>query len=537
MVPMRLEAGLRRRVRAAFGMIAVAALSALLMAPASAQFWPFGGAQQRPPQRVPQQRQQQQPQQYNPFGNWFSPSAPSQQDRQQAAPQADHSRPPAPLRKAAESASAAPNRIVVLGDAMADWLASGLEDAFAEKPEFGILRRARTISGLIRPDPRREIEFSQLVRETVAADKPKFIVMMVGFHDRQTIRERPAQPAPAKQAPQAAPEDPEGSDPDSPESRARASAEAQNAELRKAEQKKAAQAEQKAAPVNTGPMEFHTEQWEAAYVKRIDATIAALRSAGVPVFWVGLPPQRDPRRSADATYLNELYRVRAERAGIVFVDIWDGFVDEGGRYALSGPDFEGQIRRLRSGDGVFFTKAGARKLAHYVEREIQRGIVSTAIPVALPVPEPATPAVPGRAGPRPLAGPVVPLTAPFGMGNELLGGGTTKPIPNDPTATRVLVRGEPMAPMFGRADDFTWPRGSAPPAAAAAPPQPATAAAPAADPAPAPAPAQPKAAPKSPRAVTPNPPAEKGPPPRPRAQTSGSGPPRPPMEITPYFGR
>ena len=48
------------------------------------------------------------------------------------------------------------------------------------------------------------------------------------------------------------------------------------------------------------------------------------------------------------------------------------FVDEAGRYLQQGPDFEGQIRRLRSYDGVFFTQAGARKLAHYVEREVTR---------------------------------------------------------------------------------------------------------------------------------------------------------------------
>ena len=71
-------------------------------------------------------------------------------------------------------------------------------------------------------------------------------------------------------------------------------------------------------------------------------------------------------------YLNDLYRARAEKAGIIYVDVWDGFVDEGGRFTLQGPDFEGQIRRLRAGDGVHFTKAGARKLAHYVEREIRR---------------------------------------------------------------------------------------------------------------------------------------------------------------------
>ena len=205
-------------------------------------------------------------------------------------------------------------------------------------------------------------------------------------------------------------------------------------------------------------MEFQTEAWQAAYVQRIDATIAALKSANVPVFWVGLPPQRDTRQSADAVYLNELYRARAERAGIVYVDIWDGFVDEAGRYVLQGPDFEGQIRRLRSGDGLYFTRAGARKLAHYVEREILRSLMATQTPVALPAPEPAVHRSRRAPAPRPLAGPVVPLTASIGGGNELLGGGPARPSGSDPLATRVLVRGEPVTAPAGRADNFVWPR-------------------------------------------------------------------------------
>jgi hypothetical protein len=44
---------------------------------------------------------------------------------------------------------------------------------------------------------------------------------------------------------------------------------------------------------NLGPLEFHREKWEAAYVKRIDAAIAALKSASIPVFWVSLPAQPD----------------------------------------------------------------------------------------------------------------------------------------------------------------------------------------------------------------------------------------------------
>ena len=62
-------------------------------------------------------------------------------------------------------------------------------------------------------------------------------------------------------------------------------------------------------------------------------------------------------------------------------------MDEQGRFSTRGPDFEGQMRLLRAGDGVHFTKFGARKLAHYVERELRR--VLSATPVALTTPEPA----------------------------------------------------------------------------------------------------------------------------------------------------
>jgi hypothetical protein len=219
----------------------------------------------------------------------------------------------------------------------------------------------------------------------------------------------------------------------------------------------------RSAAGNAGPFEFRSERWEAAYIRRIDATIVALKSAGVPVFWVGLPPQRATRATTDSTYLNELYRQRAEKAGIVYVDVWEGFVDSSGQFAAQGPDFEGQIRRLRSGDGVYFTKPGARKLAHYVEREIQRTLANRTTPVALPTaiePALAPGTRPGGPAQRPLVGPVVPLTALATGQNELLGSGPARPANgSDPVATRVLTKGEAIAAPSGRADDFSWPRG------------------------------------------------------------------------------
>jgi hypothetical protein len=55
---------------------------------------------------------------------------------------------------------------------------------------------------------------------------------------------------------------------------------------------------------------------------------------------------------------------------------------------------------------VYFTRPGARKLAHYVEREVTRLFAARSAPIALPS-QPATPdanAPPGQPALRPLAG-------------------------------------------------------------------------------------------------------------------------------------
>jgi uncharacterized protein len=450
--------GAFRGLRSALRLAAIATVSVALLVPASAQFWsPFGGrSQQRPSQQGG----------FNPFGGFFGGPPP-----QNPAPPADYSRAPPPPQRKVDAAAVTTN-LVVVGDSMADWLAYGLEEAFAETPEMAIVRKHRTTAGLIRYDTRRDVEWPQVVKEMIAADKPKVLVMMIGAHDRQAIRERTPTPAPGRNAaapkqqqqqqsvtappPPPAPIDPELQPPQPGE---------RNAELPETPAEDPTPESPRPAAGNAGPFEFRSERWEAAYIRRIDATIAALKSAGVPVFWVGLPPQRATRATADSTYLNELYRQRAEKAGIVYVDVWEGFVDSSGQFAAQGPDFEGQIRRLRSGDGVYFTKAGARKLAHYVEREIQRTLANRTTPVALPSAiEPALVpgARPGGPAQRPLVGPVVPLTVLTTGQNELLGGGPARPATGtDPVATRVLTKGEAIAAPSGRADDFSWPRGSA----------------------------------------------------------------------------
>jgi hypothetical protein len=424
------------------GMLAAAgvAVVAMLTGSASAQWFD---------ERFPWQRQR----------NWFSPPGPPAQPAEPPKP-VDYSRAPAPKKTDAVPTT----HVVVMGDAMADWLAYGLELAAAESPDIGITRKHKTVSGLIRAevkhDPRGDHpDWPQAARDVLAAEPANFVVFMLGLNDRKSIREPVVARKPADTS-----KDPT-KDPTKTAKPAQAGEDAQADAPDDAEQTPIAEPEP-ARPGATASHEFRSERWVELYDKRIDDTIAALKSKNVPVFWVGLPPIRGTRSSSDAGFLNELFRSRAEKAGITYIDVWDGFVDEAGRYVNFGPDFEGQRRRLRSEDGVYFTKAGARKLAHYVEREIQRAMVTRATPVALPVPdEPAAPA-PARGTPgvtvRPLAGPVMPLTSTRDS-DELLGAGTPRQSITDAVASKVLVKGEALAAPAGRSDDFTWPhRGIAP---------------------------------------------------------------------------
>ncbi len=337
--------------------------------------------------------------------------------------------------------------VVVIGDSLADWLAYGLEETLAESPEIGVARKIRPTSGLVRYEAHNDtLEWSQAVKDVLATEKPAAIVVMLGLNDRLPLRDRAPPPRPGAAANPALADAAQGKATNEPaqqegEHSAAAAAEAQHA-----------------AP--GGSYDFHTDKWAELYAKRIDDMIAALKSKGAPVLWVGLPAIRGPRSSSDMSYLDELFRERAEKAGIVYVDIWDGFVDENGRYTVQGPDFEGQTRRLRSVDGVHFTKAGAVKLAHYVEHELRRVMSNRVAPVAMPAPEEQAPAKGGGNGARPVAGPVVPLTAAAaGEQGDLLGaGGKPVPVSSDPIAARVLNRGDAIAAPSGRADDFSWPR-------------------------------------------------------------------------------
>jgi hypothetical protein len=487
-------------------LVALAVAIALLIGiadPASAQFFNFGGFGS-----PPQQQQRPAPPRSN-GGGWFGGDffAPFQQPTPQR-PREDFSRAPVPAKR-----DTVPERnVLVLGDAMADWLAYGLEDVYVEQPDMGVIRKHKAASGLIKYQPRGEpADWAAAAKGILATEKPDAIVVMLGLNDRVAMRE-PAVDKSAdkkgdkkedKKDARAKPGDaakpatkPDGS----PDAAAKPDDKPVDTELSLDDAADNGDtpptiAPEKSARSPNGVYQFREERWVELYTKKIEEMIGVLKSRGVPVVWVGLPAIYGQKGTADMLFLDALYRDAAGKAGITYVDVWDGFVDEAGRFLLKGPDFEGQIRPLRSRDGVYFTERGARKLAHYVEREVTRLLASRTGPIALPT-EPATPdanAVPGQPAPRPLAGPILPLVASSVGTDQLLGGPGSRPAAVDALAARTLVKGEPLAAPAGRADDFAWPRreigreqakgespvasttpdGSVPAATPAAPPKPA----------------------------------------------------------------
>jgi hypothetical protein len=306
----------------------------------------------------------------------------------------------------------------VIGDSLAELLAAGLKERLQETNRAAaVVKRARSSSGMVRDDYH---DWGKAVTELLAgAEKVDLLVIMMGSNDRQPLRDE------------------------------------------------------------TGSHEFRSERWRELYEKRVDALLEKAREKKVPVQWVGNPVMQGARFSADMIYLNDILRARVARAGQVYTDIWEAFADAEGGYSAIGPDMSGQQARLRTVDGVHFTRSGIAKLGFFAARDVEHILrkdggqpVVASLPneisellkrdapgeergVALPLPGSldALPLVPEK----PAAGPIIELTAaPLAQDGKLL---TRRPValPGGSAlmTERFLAYGRPPQPKHGRADDFS----------------------------------------------------------------------------------
>jgi hypothetical protein len=114
-----------------------------------------------------------------------------------------------------------------------------------------------------------------------------------------------------------------------------------------------------------------TPEWTNIYQTRAAQFVSTIRAANKPLIWVGLPPMSKSDYSKAIGQINGIQRLAAFGGGAEFVDIYDRFVGEDGKYSSSGPDLNGNRVRMRKDDGIHFSAAGADKLAFYLSQTIK----------------------------------------------------------------------------------------------------------------------------------------------------------------------
>ena len=288
--------------------------------------------------------------------------------------------------------------VLVVGDFMAGALAEGLIEAFETSANVRIIEKWNGSSGFVRSD---FYDWPASLPAIIAEVKPAAVIIMLGTNDRQQLLadgERVTQGTPA---------------------------------------------------------------WSAEYEKRVRAMAEALKAGGAPAVWVGQPALRSSQMTASMLAFNDIYRRNIEAAGGVFVDIWDGFVDETGAFQQMGPDMNGLPARLRGSDGISFSKAGKRKAAFYVEKPLRLLLNETGLPAIAALPKSGTAGFIGPMLPAPV---VIVRTDPISLNDPQLDGGTellgAAPAPARPAGAKsprdqLVEDGIAPKAQAGRVDDFT----------------------------------------------------------------------------------
>lgn len=202
-------------------------------------------------------------------------------------------------------------KLQAYGDAFADGVLVGLTEGFAGDSRVDVSRKARTIVGLMRNDFEDDMRAEEGVRDAVHV-----AVVMVGINDRVVLRDAGGRRTLVGSA-----------------------------------------------------------EWRTEYGRRVERLIRVLKRKNAAIYWVGLPIMARPEVNDDAQVMNDIVRQKLYLAGAKYIDIQAQFSDDAGNYSAYGPDLTGKSRLLREANGITFTPAGNRKLAHFIEQELKRDLL------------------------------------------------------------------------------------------------------------------------------------------------------------------
>ena len=188
-----------------------------------------------------------------------------------------------PAKPAVEKAPGA-TRLAVFGDSMAIDLAKALGRLYAEDPNLVIIAQGVGDSSFVRPD---FFDWNKTVTEQIAANSFDIAVIIIGINDRQKMR---------------------------------------------------------IDGVSYGSL---TPEWTAVYSARVADFVTQLRNANKPAIWVGLPPMEAPSYAKAINQISQIQKLAVFSGGAEFLDIYERFATEDGKYTTHGPDLNGNRVRIR----------------------------------------------------------------------------------------------------------------------------------------------------------------------------------------------
>jgi uncharacterized protein len=215
-----------------------------------------------------------------------------------------------------DAAPRGPRKVLILGDSLA---ATGfgalLEDKLDAHPDVVAFRKAKSASGLARPDfydwfdqGARQVEFR----------KPDMVVVVMGGNDGQDIP----------------------------------------------------------AWKGSSRVQWGSPNWPSAYRGRVDdflgkITVPVEGEDGARVFWLGLPMMGMRSLEKKLVLIRQIQQeaVAALGAGGVYLDTTPFLIDDKGELLATAP-VKGKNRELRAEDGIHFTMSGSEYLADKVYPEI-----------------------------------------------------------------------------------------------------------------------------------------------------------------------
>lgn len=195
--------------------------------------------------------------------------------------------------------------ILLIGDSMIGGsLGATLERTLAMSSGLPVRRAAQLGTGLARPDI---FDWMQVVPALIEREHPRFVVISLGANDATNLLEGDEQ------------------------------------------------------------IDYGTARWRQVYSARVEAMMRALAGEHTRVLWLTLPPMRDRRLSARATYLNGVFAQCARkvpRVEFLEVDLLIGDPQRQFATFVQAPD--GRLLRYRLDDGVHLAPAGSRAVAVWV---------------------------------------------------------------------------------------------------------------------------------------------------------------------------